>query len=146
MQTELDELIALAAPRLLAEHSVGPQTAAKLLTLAGDSPERLRSQAAFAALCGASPVEASSGKTKRHRLNRGGDRQANNALTWVAKNAVRRLPSRKDCDRAMPCPSAAAARTTPSGVLVSISPAAFRQLRSGALWSRAYAVGQPSSS
>jgi transposase len=84
LQVELDDLIALAAPRLMAEHSVGPQTAAKLLTLAGDSPNRFRSHAAFAALCGASPVEASSGQTKRHRLNRGGDRQANNALYTIA--------------------------------------------------------------
>jgi len=61
---------------------VGPQTAAALLIAAGDNPGRLRSDAAFAMLCGASPLEASSGKTVRHRLNRGGDRQANNAL-WV---------------------------------------------------------------
>jgi transposase len=96
LQAELDELIALAAPRLLAEHSVGPQTAAKLLTLAGDSPSRLRSQAAFAALCGTSPVEASSGKTKRHRLNRGGDRQANNALYTIAMVRMQHHPETKD--------------------------------------------------
>jgi transposase len=66
LETELDELVALAAPRLLAEHSVGRETAAKLLTLAGDNPQRLRSHSALAALCGASPVEASSGKTRRH--------------------------------------------------------------------------------
>ncbi len=95
LQLELDELIALAAPRLLAQHSVGPQTAAKLLTLAGDSPERLRSQAAFAALCGTSPVEASSGKTNRHRLNRGGDRQANNALYTIAMVRMRHHPETK---------------------------------------------------
>jgi len=51
-----------------------------LLAAAGDNPDRLRSEAAFSMLCGASPVEASSGKTVRHRLNRGGDRQANAAL------------------------------------------------------------------
>ncbi len=78
LEAELDEPVALAAPRLLSEHSVGRETAAKLLT--GDNPERLRSHAAFAALCGASPSKRSSGKTARHRLNRGGDRQANNAL------------------------------------------------------------------
>jgi transposase len=61
---------------------VGPQTAAALLVAAGDNPDRLRSEAAFSMLCGSSPIEASSGKTVRHRLNRGGDRQANNAL-WV---------------------------------------------------------------
>ena len=96
LQAELAELIALAAPRLLAQHSVGPQTAAKLLTLAGDSPDRLRSQAAFAALCGTSPVEASSGKTKRHRLNRGGDRQANNALYTIAMVRIQHHPETKD--------------------------------------------------
>ncbi len=55
-----------------------------LLVAAGDNPERMRSEAAFAALCGASPVEASSGKTVRHRLNRGGNREANNALWRIA--------------------------------------------------------------
>ena len=59
---------------------VGPDTAAALLVTAGSNPERLKSEAAFAALCGVSPVPASSGKTNRHRLNRGGDRQANAAL------------------------------------------------------------------
>ena len=59
---------------------MGPDTAATLLITAGSNPERLRSEAAFAALCGASPIPASSGKTNRHRLNRGGDRQANAAL------------------------------------------------------------------
>lgn len=92
LQLELDDLIVLAAPRLMAEHSVGPQTAAKLLTLAGDSPDRFRNHAAFAALCGASPVEASSGKTKRHRLNRGGDRQANNALYTIAMVRMQHHP------------------------------------------------------
>jgi transposase len=67
---------------------VGPETAAKLLVIASDNPERLRSDAALAALCGASPVEASSGKTKRHRLNRGGDRQGNNALWTIAHNRL----------------------------------------------------------
>jgi transposase len=95
LQAELDELIALAAPRLMAQHSVGPQTAAKLLCMVGDNPERVRSQAAFAALCGTSPVEASSGKTKRHRLNRGGDRQANNALYTIAMVRMQHHPETK---------------------------------------------------
>jgi len=64
-------------------HGAGPDSAAALLIAAGDNPGRLHSEAAFAALCGASPVEASSGKTRRHRLNRGGDRQANAALYRV---------------------------------------------------------------
>ena len=59
---------------------IGPDTAATLLITAGSNPERLRSEAAFAALCGVNPVPASSGRTNRHSLNRGGDCQANAAL------------------------------------------------------------------
>ncbi|WP_369805924.1 IS110 family transposase [Amycolatopsis sp. M39] len=70
-------------PAMLDTYGVGPDTAATLLIAAGDNPERLRSEASFAALCGVSPVEASSGKTQRHRLNRGGDRQANSALRSI---------------------------------------------------------------
>ena len=66
---------------------------AELLITAGDNPERLRSDAALAALCGASPVEASSGKVTRHRLNRGGDRQANNALWTIAWHRLKRDPA-----------------------------------------------------
>jgi transposase len=76
----LDQLTATAAPKQRAQLGVGPDSAAALLIAAGDNWQRLHSEAAFAALCGASPVEASSGKTRRHRLNRGGDRQANAAL------------------------------------------------------------------
>jgi len=80
----LDELIipllTAHAPGLLALYGVGPDTAALLLIAAGDHPERLRSEAAWAHLCGAAPIPASSGKTVRHRLNPGGDRQANHAL------------------------------------------------------------------
>jgi transposase len=76
----LDHLTATAAPKLRALLGIGPDSAAALLVTAGDNPQRLHSEAAFAALCGSSPVEASSGKTRRHRLNRGGDRQANAAL------------------------------------------------------------------
>jgi transposase len=76
----LAELTAEASPRLLDTFGVGPDCAGALLVAAGDNPDRLRSEAAFSMLCGASPVEASSGKTIRHRLNRGGDRQANAAL------------------------------------------------------------------
>ena len=79
----LDELIAplaaARAPGLLALHGAGPDTAALLLVAAGDHPERLRSEAAWAHLCAAAPIPAS-GKTTRHRLNPAGDRQANHAL------------------------------------------------------------------
>lgn len=76
------------APRLLSEPGVGPEIAARLLIVAGDDPHRLRSDAALDALCGGSPVEASSGQTIRYRLNRGGDRQGNDALWTVANNRM----------------------------------------------------------
>ncbi len=76
----LEELVRRRAPSLLELHGVGVDTAAVLLVAAGDNPERLRSEAAWAHLCGVAPIEASSGKVVRHRLNRGGDRQANSAL------------------------------------------------------------------
>jgi Transposase IS116/IS110/IS902 family len=74
----------MAAPALVAINGVGTQTAAALLVAAGDNPERLRSEAAFAHLCGVAPIPASSGKTTRHRLNRGGNREANWALYLIA--------------------------------------------------------------
>ncbi|MCO3378809.1 IS110 family transposase [Pseudomonas aeruginosa] len=80
----LECLTQLYAKRLRSRFGIGPQTAATLLAVAGDNPERLRNEAALAALCGVSPLQASSGKTIRHRLNRGGDRSANNALWTIA--------------------------------------------------------------
>ena len=77
---QLQALVKQTAPDLVASHGIGPDTAGALLVAAGDNPERLHNEAAFAALCGSSPVQASSGKTTRHRLNRGGNREANNAL------------------------------------------------------------------
>ena len=76
----LQKLVPAAAPRLVALHGVGTEVAGQLLVTAGDNPERLRSESSFAHLCGVAPLPASSGKTVRHRLNRGGDRQANQAL------------------------------------------------------------------
>jgi transposase len=70
-------------PELLQRYGVGPDTAAALLLAVGDNPQRLTSEASFAALCGVSPIEMSSGKTQRRRLNRGGDRQANSALYTI---------------------------------------------------------------
>lgn len=92
LDVDLKRLTALAAPRLLAEAGIGPENAAKLLVIAGDNPHRLRSDAALAALCGSSPVEASSGKTRRHRLNQGGDRQGNCALWTIANNRMLHHP------------------------------------------------------
>ena len=68
------------APELVELVGVGPDTAALLLVAAGDNPSRLRNEATWAKLCGVAPLEASSGKVTRHRLNRGSDRQANHAL------------------------------------------------------------------
>ena len=78
-----------AAPRLIALPGVGTEVAAQLLTTIGDNPDRLHSEAAFAHLCGVAPIPASSGRTHRHRLNRGGDRGANNALYIVVLGRLR---------------------------------------------------------
>ena len=80
LDAQLHQLCIAANSALLGARGVGAEVAATLLVTAGDNPHRMRSESAFAALCGASPVEASSGKVTRHRLNQGGDRQANNAL------------------------------------------------------------------
>ncbi|MET4658434.1 MULTISPECIES: IS110 family RNA-guided transposase [Streptomyces] len=80
----LDSVVSVHNPGLRAAHGVGPDTAAQLLVTAGGNPERMRTEASFAALCGAAPVPASSGRTNRHRLSRGGDRAANAALYRVA--------------------------------------------------------------
>jgi transposase len=75
-----DRIVAATAPRMLHRHGAGPDTITAVLLAAGDNPHRLNNERSFAALLGATPLKASSGKTKRHRLNRGGDRQANSAL------------------------------------------------------------------
>jgi transposase len=87
----VDEL----APLLVARNSIGRESAAQLLLTAGDNVERIRSEASFAALCGVSPVPASSGKVTRHRLNRGGDRAANSALHIIAIGRLRTDPRTK---------------------------------------------------
>ncbi|MEU6583641.1 IS110 family transposase [Nocardia sp. NPDC046763] len=73
-------LVTQINPALLELPGVGPDTAGQLLVTAGDNPGRIRSEAAFAKLTGTAPIPASSGRTDRHRLNRGGDRKANAAL------------------------------------------------------------------
>jgi hypothetical protein len=92
LDCQLEHLTKAHAPSLRNEFGVGAQTAAVLVCVAGDNPERLKSEAALAALCGVSPLQASSGKTKRHRLNRGGDRAANNALWTIAMVRMRSDP------------------------------------------------------
>jgi transposase len=89
---DLDTLTRRHRPDLVAEVGVGPVTAAQLLISAGDNPDRMASPAAFVALCGANPIPASSGQTVRHRLNRGGDRQANSALHTIAVTRLRCHP------------------------------------------------------
>jgi transposase len=100
----LDELIVplvtARAPGLLALYGVGHDTAAKLLIAAGDHPERLRSEAAWAHLCATAPIPASSGKVTRHRLNPGGDRQANHALYRIVITRMSsHPPTRAHVDR-----------------------------------------------
>jgi transposase len=90
---DLDALItpqvARLAPRLVAARGIGTETAGQLLVTAGDNPERLQTEGGFAMLCGVAPLPASSGKTERHRLNRGGDRDANRALHMIAVGRLR---------------------------------------------------------
>lgn len=81
----IKDLITANAPALISMYCCGPISAAQLLVAVGDNPERMDSESSFASLCGASPIEASSGKVKRHRLNRGGNRQANRALHTIAR-------------------------------------------------------------
>ena len=97
LNTELERLTQEVAPQLCALKGVGPDVAGALLVAAGDNPERLRSEASFAHLCGVAPLPASSGKTTgRHRLNRGGNRQANNALWRIVIGRLRWHQPTKD--------------------------------------------------
>jgi transposase len=84
LRDQLDRLTRQANPALRESCGVGVDVASILLIAAGDNADRLTSEAALAALCGVSPIEASTGKTVRHRLNRGGNRQANHALWRIA--------------------------------------------------------------
>ncbi|HKY74657.1 MAG TPA: IS110 family transposase [Acidimicrobiia bacterium] len=102
----LDPIVEELAPELLTRPGVGCEVAGALLVAAGDNPQRLRSEAGFANLCGVSPLDASSGKQQRHRLNRGGDRQANSALWRV-------VMTRMTCD---PATKAYIARRTAEGL------------------------------
>jgi transposase len=84
LDEQLNRVVSQVAPELVAVEGIGTDTAASLLIAVGDNPERLKSEAAFAHLCGAAPIPASSGKTVRHRLNRHGNRDANRALYVIA--------------------------------------------------------------
>lgn len=96
LQVEITAIVCSVAPRLILRPGVGVLSAAQLLITAGDNPSRLRNEAAFAALCGATPVDASSGKTTRKRLSRGGDRSANAALWMIAHVRMVRDPRTRD--------------------------------------------------
>jgi transposase len=89
IDADLTPLVTTAAPALLRLTGVGIEVAAQLLITAGDNPNRLHNEAAFAHLCGVAPLPASSGRTNRHRLNRGGDRAANHALHTIALSRMR---------------------------------------------------------
>ncbi len=84
----LAPIVEQTAPALVSLTGVGVDCASALLVAAGDNPERLRSERTFAHLCGSAPVDASSGKNERHRLNRGGDRQANSALWRIVMTRI----------------------------------------------------------
>lgn len=83
-EQELDRMVREKAPQLMKSHGISKMTVAEMLILIGDNPERIRSESALAKMCGVCPIPASSGKTHRMRLNRGGNRQANAALYRVA--------------------------------------------------------------
>lgn len=89
LDAEIGPLVKQAAPALLELFGVGPETAGQLLASAGDNPEQMRSEGAFAHLAGVAPIPASSGRTHRHRLNRGGDRAVNNALHTIVLTRMR---------------------------------------------------------
>lgn len=92
LDDDLRPLIEQTAPTLLAVYGVGLDVAGRLLATVGDNPDRIGSEAAFAHLCGVAPIPASSGKTQRHRLNRGGDRSANHALYRIVMVRLRYDP------------------------------------------------------
>jgi transposase len=100
LRRQLNELTQTAAPATSAVFGLGPDTVSALLISVGDNPDRLRSEASFAHLCGVAPIPASSGKTNRHRLHRGGDRAANSALHIATVVRLRYDPrSRAYADR-----------------------------------------------
>jgi transposase len=96
LEVQLDRLVGETAPELVSLPGIGTDHAATLLIVVGDNPERLKSEASFASLCGVSPVQASSGKVVRHRLNRGGNRDANRALYMICMVRMGRDRRTKD--------------------------------------------------
>lgn len=96
VDAQLEHIVRQLNPALLAVTGVGPVVAASLLVTIGDNPERIGTKAQFAALCGVAPIPASSGRTHRHRLSRGGDRRANHALHRIVLLRIRHHEPRTD--------------------------------------------------
>ncbi len=97
LEREIASLLSREYPSLVGAPCVGAVTAARVVLAAGTNPERMRSEAAFSMLCGTSPIPASSGKgSGRHRLNRGGDRQANRAIHEIALVRMAHDPRTRD--------------------------------------------------
>jgi transposase len=97
---ELHVILAEHAPTLMAINGVGTEAAGQILTTAGQNTDRLTSEASLARICGVAPIPASSGKTSRHRLHRGGDRDANSAIHLVVINRLRwHAPTKAYMDR-----------------------------------------------
>jgi transposase len=119
LKRQLDALTTEIAPATSAVFGLGPDTVAALLVTIGDNPDRLRSEAAFAHLCGVAPIPASSGKTNRHRLHRGGDRSGNRPSTSppssgsATTNEAATTPPAAPA-KACPCPRSSAARSATS--------------------------------
>ncbi|MFE2099714.1 IS110 family transposase [Streptomyces sp. NPDC059468] len=100
LNQRLTRLVERHAPQVLTPEGIGPDSAVTLLITMGDNPERLNTEASFAALCGVSPVEYSSGRRSTRRLNHGGDRQANAALHRIVFTRLRHDPrTRAYCER-----------------------------------------------
>jgi transposase len=91
--TELREILTAHAPNLMAMNAVGPEAAGQIIATAGENIDRLHSEAALARICGVAPIPASSGNTTRHRLHRGGDRDANSAIHLIVINRLRWHPA-----------------------------------------------------
>jgi transposase len=92
LDAAMTALVTRTAPALLATAGAGPQSAAALIITAGDNPARIRRESSLAALCGVSPVDCSSGRQQRHRLNQGGDRQASSALWRIVQSRLQHDP------------------------------------------------------
>jgi len=119
LHTQINALTETTAPTTSALFALGPDTVSALLIAIGDNPDRLRSEAAFARLCGVAPIPASSGKTTRHRLHRGGDRTANRALHLAIIVRLRYHPgarayAARRTPKACPCPKSSAAKNATS--------------------------------